>query len=213
MEPSKPTAPDPEQMLNLSVKDFTAATAAKTPIPGGGSVAGAVGGLAAALGEMSLVFTLGKKQFAAHAAEHQALTVRLARARGMFIDLTSDDASAYTLYQEATRCTDATKDEKTRLALAAAIDVPRQMTALAITVLDDLVALSRACNPWLLSDLAAAAVLAESVVRLSDLNVRVNAKNVPDAAAAGDLRQASARDCRRAAELRGEVEKVVAQHL
>jgi formiminotetrahydrofolate cyclodeaminase len=162
---------------------------------------------------MSLAFTLGKKQFADFHKEHEDLAVRLGRARGMFMDLTADDASAYLLYQEASRCTDESKDQKTRTALAAAIDVPRQMTALALSVLTDLEALGRHCNPYLLSDLGAAAVLAEAVVHLCDYNVRINAANVPEASVGSQLREASARDCRRAAELRAAVEKTAAAHL
>jgi len=205
--------PRPDRMLAMSVKDFQAATAAKTPIPGGGSVAGAVGGLAAALGEMVVNFTLGKKKYAEFDAANDALRVRLTRARGMFADLTADDAAAYSLYQEATRCTDDGKDKKRATALAAAINVPREMTALALAVLADLVALGEHCNTYLLTDLSAAAVLAEAVVKLSDYNVRVNAASLSDRAAADGLRQASARDVGRAGELREAVERIVSEHV
>ncbi|KKK69523.1 hypothetical protein LCGC14_2933170, partial [marine sediment metagenome] len=140
--------PSPSDLIGMPIRAFASATAAKIPIPGGGSVAGVVGTLSAALGEMVMAFTRGKKKFAEFAAEHDALAVRLARARGMFEDLTADDASAYSLYQEATRCEDADKDEKMATATAAAIDVPRQMTALALSVLQDLIALGAHCNQY-----------------------------------------------------------------
>ncbi len=200
-----------EDYLSFSVRDFAAATAEKSPTPGGGTVAGVVGVLATALGEMVLNFTRGKKAFAEFADAHEALAVRLARARGMFADLTADDAAAYTLYTEANKCEDETKAAKMATALAAAIDVPRQMTALAISVLESLIALGGHCNKRLLTDLSAAAVLAEAVVRLSDYNVRVNAAGLPDKSAADDLRKASARDCKRAAELCETVEKIVSE--
>ena len=206
----KPAADD---LTALSVKAFAAATADKTPIPGGGSVAGVVGTLATSLGEMTLAFTRGKKKFADQAEAHDAMAVRLARARGMFISLTADDATAYTLYREATACKDETKDAKMRTALAAAINVPREMTALAITVLGVLVELGANCNQYLLSDLAAAADLAETVVKLCELNVRVNANFLTDAEEASDLRTVAARDCSRAAELRAQVEAIVSEHL
>ena len=204
---------DMEDYLSFSVRDFAAATAEKRPTPGGGTVAGVVGALATALGEMVLNFTRGKKAFAEFAETHEALAVRLSRARGMFADLTADDAAAYTLYTEANKCEDETKETKMATALAAAIDVPRQMTALAISVLESLIALGEHCNKYLLTDLSASAVLAEAVVRLSDYNVRVNAASLPDKNAAADLRQASARDCKRAAELRQAVEKIVGEYV
>lgn len=205
--------PGPDELMGLAVKDFAAATAAKAPIPGGGSVAGAVGAMATGLGEMVLAFTRGKKKFASFAASHDALAVRLARARGMFADLTADDATAYMLYREANACQDDTKDEKMQTALAAAINVPREMTALAMSVLTALVELGPNCNQYLLSDLAAAAVLCEATVRLCDLNVRVNANFLPDSQAADELRQVASRDCERAAELRRQVEAIVSEHV
>jgi len=210
-EEDKPVAPRPDELLNLPVAGFLAATAAKLPIPGGGSVAGVVGGLSAALGEMVLAFTIGKKRYADHAAEHEHLAARLARARGMFADLTSDDATAYGLYQQAGRHQGDDKDEKMAEATAAAINVPRDMTALALSVLTDLVASGAHCNPYLLTDLSAAAVLAEAVVRLSDYNVRVNAAGMDDRSTADELRQASARDVKRAEELRIAVEEIVSK--
>ena len=206
---SKPVAPKPGELLTLPVKEFLAATAAKLPIPGGGSVAGVVGGLAAALGEMVLAFTIGKRKYADYAEEHAKLASKLARARGMYADLTSDDASAYSLYQEANRTEGPDKDARMAEATAAAINVPREMTALALTVLEDLVAVGQNCNPWLLTDLSAAAVLAEAVTRLSDYNVRVNAAGMDDKATADALRAASARDVQRAEDLRLAVEEIV----
>ena len=134
-----------EDYASFSVRDFVAATAAKTPTPGGGTVAGVVGALATALGEMVLNFTRGKKAFADLADVHESLAIRLARARGMFLDLMADDAAAYILYTEASKCNDSSKSEKISAALAAAINVPREMTALSITLLEDLVKLSKNC--------------------------------------------------------------------
>ena len=209
----KPVSPRPDELIGMSIRDFLAATGSKTPIPGGGSVAGVVGGLSAALGEMTLAFTRGKKKFAEHAAQHDALLIRLSRARGMFEDLTNDDAAAYSLYQEATRAEGDDKAAKMAVATAAAIDVPRQMTALALSVLGDLVALGPNCNTYLLTDLAASAVLAEAVVKLSDYNVRVNAAGMDDKAVAGELKEASTRDVARAAELRAKAEEILGGHV
>jgi len=205
--------PAPDELIGMSIRRFLAVTASKTPIPGGGSVAGVVGGLSAALGEMVLAFTRGKKKFAEHAAEHDALLVRLCRARGMFEDLTNDDAAAYSLYQEATAAEGLDKAQRMSAATAAAIDVPRQMTALALSVLGDLIDLGAHCNTYLLTDLAAAAVLAEAVVTLSDYNVRVNAAGMDDQAAGAELKEASARDVKRAKELREKVETILGEHV
>lgn len=195
-------------LLDSSVKDFLASTAAKTPTPGGGSVAGVVGGLATALGEMTLNFTKGKKKFAEHAEFHENLSARLERARGMFLALVADDMEAYGMYREASAMEDGPKkNEASALALAAAIDVPRQMAKLALAVLEDLDKLTPCCNQYLITDLIAGAILASATTVLCDLNVRINVPSLDDKQAAADICQASTNDRNKAAKMAVEIEE------
>jgi formiminotetrahydrofolate cyclodeaminase len=197
-----------KDMMSMTVAEFIAATADKTPTPGGGSVAGVVGALAVALGEMALVFTRGKKKFAEHEEFYAHLAGRLAKARGMFQLLVSDDVAAYSLYQDATRREEGPdKAAAVQLALAAAIDVPRQAAKLALAVMEDLLVLAPRCNPYLISDLTAGAALAAATVRLCDYNVRVNVPQVADRAAAEEIRAASAGDLMAAEKLLADIEQ------
>lgn len=198
-------------LLSRQVRQFIADTSAKTPTPGGGSVAGVVGALGTALGEMALSFTRGKKKFAQHEDLYERAAGRLARARGMFQDLVSDDVEAFTLYQQASQMPDGPdKARASQVATAAAIDVPREMAKLALAVMEELRALADKCNPYLVSDLLAAAALAAAVTRLSDYNVRINSRSVGDAQAAVDLRTASAGDVTAAAAMLDEIERLAA---
>ena len=201
-------------LLSMPVRQFIAQTAAKVPTPGGGSVAGVVGALGVALGEMALNFTKGKKKYAEHAEAHAHVATRFDRAREMFQQLVGDDVAAFRNYQEASRMDDSpAKTEAMEVATAAAIAVPREAAKLALAVLADLLDLSGMCSPWLVSDLVASAVLAEATVRLSDYNVRINVTQVADKAAAADLHRGSADDVARAAALRQEIEAAVKEHL
>lgn len=203
-----------DDLLGLSVRDFVSATAAKTPTPGGGSVAGVVGALGVALGEMALNFTKGKKKFSEHEAYYAHLSGRLEKARRMFQDLVADDVSAYQLYQAATGQDDGPdKDEAIQLATAAAINVPREVTKLALAVMADLGELSEKCNPYLITDLLAAAALSAAAARLSDYNVRINVPQVTDKTAAGEVKQSSADDLARAEALLEEIEGLTKPHL
>ena len=203
-----------KDFMAMPVSEFVACTAAKTPTPGGGSIAGVAGALGTALGEMALNFTRGKKKFADHEAFHARLGERLERARGMFQDLVADDVQAYQLYQQATRQDDGPeKDEAVQLATAAAIHVPRETAKLALAIMDDMKALADKCNPYLITDLIAAGALLAATVRLSDYNVRVNVPNLTDKAAAADIKQASADDLTRAIALLDEIEALGAVHL
>lgn len=203
-----------ENILDSSVRDFAAATAAKTPTPGGGSVAGVVGSLSVALGEMALNFSRGKKALAEHAAYHEHLAARLAKARRMFQDLVTDDIVAYRLYQAAKDMEDGPgRDEQVQLATAAAIDVPREATKLALAVLADMKELAGKCNRWLITDLLACAALAEAAVRLSDYNVRINVPNVSEAELGAAVKQASADDLAAAVALREAIEAAAGEYL
>jgi formiminotetrahydrofolate cyclodeaminase len=203
-----------EDMLKLTVRDFLAATAAKTPTPGGGSVAGVVGALAVALGEMSLNFTRGKKKFAEHEEFHSHLGGRLVKAREMFQELVTDDMAAYRLYQETTRREDGPeKEQAMELATAAAINVPREVTKLSLAVLDDLQSLVDRCNPWLISDLVAAAALGVAALRLSDYNVRINVPNLSDKAVGEELRESSRADLKRGIAAFEAIEQAAKPHL
>ena len=48
------------------IENYIHAVASSEPVPGGGSVAGVVASLGAALGSMVTNFTLGKKKYAEH---------------------------------------------------------------------------------------------------------------------------------------------------
>lgn len=201
MEPTK-------DLLSLSVRDFGAAVADKTPTPGGGSVAGAVAMLGTALGEMALTFTRGKKKFAQHEAAHAHLATRLGKARQLFADLVSDDVSAYSLYREAAAMEEGPdKQQAMQLALAAAINVPREMTKLTLAMMQDLQDLSDKCNPYLVSDLVAGAALGVATIQLCDYNVRINVPQLADAAQGQDLRAASTADLAKAREIHAAIEK------
>jgi formiminotetrahydrofolate cyclodeaminase len=93
------------------------------------------------------------------------------------------------------------------LALAASIDVPREMTKLALAFMEDLLALADKCNPYLLSDLMAGATLAAAAARLSDYNVRINVPQLTDAQGGKEVQQSSASDLAQASQLLADIEK------
>lgn len=188
-----------QDLLAQTVRQFIAATAAKQPTPGGGSVAGVVGALGTALGEMCLNYTRGKKAFAEHEEFYTHLGKRLQRARGMFQDLVAEDAEAYQLYLNSVKMPEGPeREEASQLALAASIDVPREMAKLSLAVMADMAELAEKCNPQLISDLKAAAALAAATARLSHYNVLINTPHLTDKQATEDILAGSQSDVDRA---------------
>lgn len=192
-----------DDLWDLSVREFIKAVGARKPTPGGGSVAGVVGGLSVALAQMTLAFTAGKKKYAEHEELYQRAMKRLARAGEMFQSLTADDAEAFTMIQSASR-----GETDMQLAVAVGTNVPREMSKLALSVLDDLLALADKCNPYLRSDLAGAAALAAATVRLGDYCVAINAPQLDDAEKAREVLTASQADVRKADRLLETIEQL-----
>jgi formiminotetrahydrofolate cyclodeaminase len=167
-----------------SLGDLLEQVAAKTPTPGGGAVACAAGALAAALAHMVVSYSLGKKNLAEHQPILENAAGVLTRARAVFLGLAAEDAEAYGLVNELQRLAEG--DPRRRAELAGAIEAAIQAPMAALAAAADLLRLCERLAPrtnrHLRSDLAIAAVLAESTARACVWNVRVNVGLLPDPA-------------------------------
>lgn len=167
---------------HLTFGGFLDAIGAKTPTPGGGAVASGVGALAAALAEMVVNYSAGKKNLAPHEPALQASLALLRRTRGLLLRLADEDAQAYGAVNELSRLPE---NDPRRSALgeaqAAAVQAPLSALAACADLLRHLDALPGITNRHLRSDLAIAAVLAEAGARSCWWNVAINAPSLSDA--------------------------------
>lgn len=166
------------------LSDFLASIASKTPTPGGGAVASAVGALAAALAQMVVSYSLGKKSLAQHEPRLQESTKVLERARGLLLELADEDAAAYGTVNELSKLSEGDpRRSGLPAATAASVQVPLAVMAACVDLLRLFETLAPITNKQLRSDLAIAAVLADATVRASRWNVVVNVAFLTDAAA------------------------------
>ena len=163
--------------LSLPMRAFLADLAARSPTPGGGSLAALLGALAASQAQMVIAYTLGKKKHNEHEGRLRALLDEFKRAADALSQLMSEDMAAYERYA-ASRKSDET-DEQQR-AVATAIAVPMEVVVLAEAVAARLDEVKSFVNPYLFSDLQAAAILAFAAARSAGLNVRVNLEDLAD---------------------------------
>src|SRR5947208_984462 len=114
-----------------TIEDFLAAAAAKQPAPGGGSVAALAGALAAAMGEMVLNYSVGKKNLAQFEPELREALSELTRARQLLLQLMVEDQVAYESLTAARKLpeSNATRQSEFAGALLASIRVPQAMAA------------------------------------------------------------------------------------
>jgi formiminotetrahydrofolate cyclodeaminase len=164
-----------------SVSQFLEATAARTPAPGGGSVTALVGALSAAIGEMVINYSIGKKDLEAFQEELIPAQKELANARKMLLELMIEDQAAYEALQVARKLADGpAKDAAVKAALQACISVPQAMAAAAFRLLNIADQQLNFVNPHLLSDLAVCSDLAMATARCAIYNVRVNLADLKD---------------------------------
>lgn len=174
-------------VLSLSVREFLERTGTRTPTPGGGSVAALVGALAAALGQMVARYTLGNAKYATHEPAVRIWLDELDRARHAFCALVEEDIAAYARFSAAIKAgtPDATVEKAQALATATA--VPMEMAAVAGAVVARMDEMKDRCNRYLLSDLAAGAILCDAAAAAAVANVWANLKQFADREEAGRL--------------------------
>ena len=194
-------------LTSRTLGGFLDQLAAKTPTPGGGAVASAVGALGAALGDMVLAYSVGKKALAEHEPVLREASERLGRARLVLLELAAEDEAAYGLVNELSRLPagDARRSELPAASVAAA-QVPLSCMAACVGVLGVLEPLPGITNQYLRSDLAIAAILAEAAARAGAWNVRVNLPGIEDVSVRGSVETECDTLLARASEIASRVE-------
>lgn len=181
----------PASLLDLPVRDLLAATAARTPAPGGGAVAALVTALAAGLVAMTARF----------GAEDE-LVARAEDLRRQVEPLADADGAAYGRFLAATRRPPEPDPQARREAVAAALteanEIPLRIAEIAADTAELAAALARTGNPNLRGDAATAALLAAAAAGAAAILVTENLRRTPDdrrmarAAASADRARAAA---------------------
>jgi formiminotetrahydrofolate cyclodeaminase len=189
MQPSKKEPRVQDSVNERAIGTYLDALASEQPAPGGGSAAGIVAALAAALAEM--VVNLTKD------ASEDLTTARasLVELRTRALECARDDELAYGYYIETLQMPKSTDEEKQarRIAMAAAAEqsarVPLALAIVAIEIINALDLVIHEGNPMVLSDANAAIVLAQATVDISEINVRSNLPFIKDEVLAGDIKE------------------------
>lgn len=197
-----------DQLASIPLGRLLESTAAKVPAPGGGAVASVTAALAAALAQMVVAYSVGKKALAAHQADLEAATRALTNARSILLELADEDAEAYGLVNELQKLpeSDPRRQRDLPAAVQASIQVPLATIAACADVLRLCDSLAPMTNRMLHSDLAIAAILADAAARASLWNVRVNATLLHEPGARVKLLDQAAASIADAAQFRARVE-------
>ena len=169
-----------DQKDDVSLSQFLDAVAGGTATPGGGSVSALVGTLAAALVEMVVNLTVGKKGFEAQEAEMKKMGVEARSYRDALAATIAQDINAYQGVMKGYLLPKTTEEEKKKRreeiqkALRRAADPPLFTAATSLKVLKLCQKAAEKGNPSAITDAAVGALLAEAALRGAVFNVLVN---------------------------------------
>ena len=96
----------------LSAADFVTQLASKAPVPGGGGAAALIGSMGAALGNMVVNLTSGKKKYAAYEEDLQRILLELTKLQTALLNYIDEDAVAFYPLSQAYGIKANTDDEK-----------------------------------------------------------------------------------------------------
>lgn len=169
-----------DQTLQLYLNDL----ASSSPTPGGGSAAAVSGAMSAALVCMVCRLTLGKEKYADVQEEISTLLKQAEEHRQRFQELMAEDIAAYGALSASLKMERGTEEQLLKRAaaiqkgLAEAALVPLEMSERAVEVAKICERVAEIGNVNVLSDVAAASMLAASAGTGAAWMVRVNLKNL-----------------------------------
>ncbi|MEM9378732.1 MAG: glutamate formimidoyltransferase [Planctomycetota bacterium] len=172
-----------KRLVDRTLQEFTHETASESPAPGGGSVSAAVGAFGAALGTMVANLSSHKRGWDERWREFSEVAERGKRCHDELLDLVDEDTEAFHLIMAAWRADESVREAEILAATKNAIEVPLRVMRTALEAMDVCEAMAERGMEASLSDAAVGALCLRTAVLGAGLNVRINAKDLADAAA------------------------------
>jgi formiminotetrahydrofolate cyclodeaminase len=173
------------KLKDLSLAEFAGELAARTPTPGGGSMAAYLSACGAALASMAFRFTTGEK----HASVESAMLARAAeldplRARSLeLVQLDTDAYDEVTAAYALSKSNEAERAERAaqiQAALKGALEVPFETMQTALAALRIAADGAADINRNLASDCAVGVACLAQAIEGAFLNVSINAGSIKD---------------------------------
>ena len=215
---AKKSAP-PRRLAGMTVEDFVWETASESKAPGGGSISSAMGAMGAALGTMVANLSSHKRGWDDRWEEFSNWAERGKACHDELLRLIDADTDAFNAIMAAFRLPATTDGEKSarhaaiQEATKGAIDVPLRVMEVAVESMDVAKAMAETGLAASASDAGVAALAARAATRGAYLNVRINAKDIEDAAWKQDVLKRGEQLENRAAALEREILALVDQRL
>lgn len=175
-------------LVNLTIKEFLAKTAANEPVPGGGSVAALNAALAAALTEMVANLTIGKKKYEEKEELMKDIASITYNYQKGFVNDIDADSDAYNKVFEAFKLPKDTEEQKAERsreiqdATKYAAEIPMEVARKAYAMMDFISRVAEEGNQNAITDACVAMMTARTAVLGAILNVKINLSSIKDEA-------------------------------
>ncbi|MCA8981650.1 MAG: glutamate formimidoyltransferase [Planctomycetes bacterium] len=180
------------KLIDKTLEGFTHETASESIAPGGGSVSAAVGAFGAALGTMVANLSSHKRGWDDRWEEFSEYAEQGKRCHDELLRLVDADTDAFNAIMAAFRMSDGSDAEKRarhdaiQIATRGAIEVPFRTMEVALDALHVVKQMAEHGLPASASDAGVGALCARTAVLGAYLNVKINTKDLEDAAAVAD---------------------------
>lgn len=167
-----------------SIKQFLEDLGSDSSAPGGGSVAGLISALSAALNSMVYSLTVGKKSYMALEDNKKEIINKFQKESKEFtvrsLELMEEDRENFLKLMDCYKLPKDSEEEKEKRTLAIkentikSMEVPLILARESLEFYENLKIMAKYGNKMLLSDLAISAILLHSAIESSIVNVKVN---------------------------------------
>jgi glutamate formiminotransferase/formiminotetrahydrofolate cyclodeaminase len=203
-----------ESLLQMTARDFIDEVSMDSPAPGGGSVSALSGSLSGALLSMVCNLTVGKRGYEDVQEGIKDIGIKAQKLKDELMKLVDDDTEAFNGVMSAMRLPKKTgedkkkRDEAIEDATKKAILVPLKVMREGKEIMGLLKEAVDICNVNAISDIAVAALEAETAVKGAAVNVDINIPNVRDEKFKKDVVNEREEIEKEAVKMRKEIERV-----
>lgn len=167
-------------MKNYKIQEYIQHLSSKSPVPGGGAVAGLSGAQGAALAAMVINLTIGKKKFIEYEEIHEKMLFSANRYSLRFLELMEEDANNFVPLSQAyslPNTTDKEKEVKAEImedALAKATEAPVKTLTLALDTMKLFAGLVDISSKLVISDVGVGIENIRAAAYSAKLNILIN---------------------------------------
>lgn len=179
-----------KKMIDMNVQEIVELTASDAPAPGGGSVSALVASLGAALGQMVMSLSYGKKAYEALDEDIQkklkADDEELEKLRKRLLELVDNDTEAFMSFMDALRMPKETEEEQSKRkeamdkAAIFSMQVPLETAERCLNILQSLPVIAEYGNKNAVSDAGVSSLMARAACEGALLNVKINLPTIKD---------------------------------